>query len=144
MTKNVLILTVGLPRSGKSTWSREQGVPIVNPDSIRLAIHGQAYRREAEPLVWAVAHTMVESLFIAGHTRVILDATSGQSARRAEWKSSCWTRQYQVFDTSAEECIKRALAGGRNYLVPVIEKMAANWEPIGEDDLDPEEEACSP
>ncbi len=32
---NRLILTVGLPRSGKTTWALEQGWPIVNPDSIR-------------------------------------------------------------------------------------------------------------
>ena len=35
-----LIVMVGLPRSGKTTWARKQGYPIVNPDSIRLAFHG--------------------------------------------------------------------------------------------------------
>lgn len=42
-----LILTIGLPRSGKSTWAKQQGCPVVNPDSIRLALHGKAYIQEA-------------------------------------------------------------------------------------------------
>jgi predicted kinase len=33
-----LILTVGLPRSGKTTWAKQQGVPMVNRDAIRLAL----------------------------------------------------------------------------------------------------------
>ncbi|KKK82651.1 hypothetical protein LCGC14_2801230, partial [marine sediment metagenome] len=46
-----LILTVGLPRSGKSTWARKQGHPIVNPDSIRLALYGEPFIEEAEPMI---------------------------------------------------------------------------------------------
>ena len=38
-----IIVTVGLPRSGKTTWAREQGYPIVNPDSIRLSLHGKRF-----------------------------------------------------------------------------------------------------
>ena len=38
-----LILTVGLPRSGKTTWALAQGYPIVAPDAIRLAVTGQRY-----------------------------------------------------------------------------------------------------
>jgi hypothetical protein len=60
-----LILTCGLPRSGKSTWARGQGVPVVNPDSVRLALHGQVYRKESENMVWAIAETMIRALFIA-------------------------------------------------------------------------------
>ena len=133
---NTLILTVGLPRSGKSTWANSQLIPRVNPDAIRLAIHGQAYRRECEHLVWALARTMVDSLFLAGHEEVILDATNGSKARRREWKSDMWTRTYMVFDTPVQECIRRAVEGGRDYLCPVIERMAADWEPLEEDELD--------
>ena len=34
--KKKLIMTIGLPRSGKSTWARTQACPIVNQDSIKL------------------------------------------------------------------------------------------------------------
>ncbi|GAF94425.1 unnamed protein product, partial [marine sediment metagenome] len=67
MTNKKLILTVGLPRSGKTTWARKQGIPMVNPDSIRLALHGKAFIEEAEPMIWTIAKYMVRALFIAGH-----------------------------------------------------------------------------
>jgi len=123
---NTLVLCVGLPRSGKSSWAKQQGHPVVNPDSIRLAIHGQAFLASAEPLVWSTAHLMVSALFIAGHTTVILDATNLTEQRRNEWVSPEWVRRYEVFQTPKEMCIARAVDGGREYLVPVIERMAQN------------------
>jgi predicted kinase len=62
-----LVLTVGPPRAGKTTWSQAQGVPIVNPDSVRLALHGRAFFPQAEAMVWAIVGVMVRSLFAAGH-----------------------------------------------------------------------------
>ena len=145
--KNVLVMTVGLPRSGKSTWAHEQatqGTPVVNPDSIRMSLHGKEYREDANPVVWAIARVMVESLFLSGHTRVILDATNTVKKYRRQWKDSRWIREYRIFDTPKEECIRRAKVGGRNYLCPVIGRMAANWEPIDKDDRDDPREVPDP
>lgn len=125
---NTLVLTIGLPRSGKSTWSRAQGVPIVNPDSIRLAIHGQPFFAPAEPLVWTTAKLMVRALFLAGHDTVILDATNTTSYRRDEWASREWTRQYVCFDTPVAVCHERATAAGQDYLHAVIDRMAKEME----------------
>jgi len=92
-----LILTVGLPCSGKSTWALQQtrryaspiyGSPIVCPDQIRLALHGQRFVAMAEPFVWAIARTMVISLFGAGHQKVILDACNTTRKRRDDWLES--------------------------------------------------------
>ena len=124
MGEDELILTVGLPRSGKSTWARQQGLPIVNPDSIRLALHGKAFIKESEPMVWAIAKYMVMALFLAGHTKVIVDAANTTQKRRDEWKSDKWQIIYQVFPTSKEECISRAKSSNAEYLIPIIESMA--------------------
>lgn len=125
---NRLILTVGLPRSGKSTWSMGQCCPVVNPDSIRLALHGQAFYAEAESMVWAIAKLMVRSLFNAGHRCVILDATNLTEGRRAEWKSKAWELEFVGFSTPAAKCVERAYASNRPDLVPVIDRMAASLE----------------
>lgn len=127
----LLICTVGLPRSGKSTWSLKQGFPIVNPDSIRLSIHGHPFIKEAEPLVWAVTELMVKSLFKAGHTRVILDACNSTRARRDEWvRPDEWTTAFIQFSTPVEVCEKRALDGNRPDLVKVINDMFFRWETV--------------
>ena len=130
-----LVMTVGWPRSGKTTWAKETGHPIVSPDAIRLAIHGQAYIGSAEPIVWAIAKTMVAALFEAGHERVILDACNNSAMRRKEWLSRRWKRVFMVVDTPAVTCVERAKADGREELIPVIERMADQYEPPSNDEL---------
>ncbi|MFQ5589562.1 MAG: AAA family ATPase [Phycisphaerae bacterium] len=124
-----LILTIGLPYSGKSTWAKEQAVPVVNPDSVRLALHGQQFVNEAEPYVWAICHTMVAALFMAGHNRIILDSCNNTDKRRREWYNSPdWDTHMKVFDTSASECIARANAKGDTDIIPVIRRMEAQQD----------------
>jgi len=139
-----LILTVGLPRSGKTTWAKQMGVPIVNPDSIRLALHGQPFIGLAEPFVWAIAKTMVRALFLAGHDNVIVDATNTTRKRRDDWKSSSWVREFKVFGGPElkDEFIRRARAMDSTPehiegLVGAIERMAEQWEPVKDDEADP-------
>ena len=126
-----LICTVGLPRSGKSTWARQQGVPVVNQDSIRLAIHGQRFYAAAEGFVWAVAETMVRSLFLAGHQTVILDATNVSRKRRDRWRSKEWETAFKLIDASPALCRRRAEEMGDTEILPVIDRMAGEWEPLG-------------
>lgn len=127
---NILLMMVGLPRSGKSTWARIQNVPIVNPDSIRLATHGKEYDQKFEGLVWFHARIMAESLFLAGHPTVILDATNATQSRRSQWKDGPWERHYVVNTTPVQTCVERAVAEGRPHMVPVIERMAAEWQDV--------------
>lgn len=124
----LLTLTVGLPKSGKSTWARQQGVPVVNPDSIRLALHGERYLALAEPFVWAIAKVMVRALFLAGHDHVILDATNNTRKRRDDWHSSMWRRRVQEFRETSYECIRRAKAEDDEEIIPVIGRMAVEFE----------------
>lgn len=131
-----LICTVGLPRSGKSTWSRSVGYPMVNPDSIRLALYGQAFIKEAEAMVWTMATYMVKSLFIAGHKIVILDATNLSPGMRLKWINPQWETYWKVFDTDMATCIQRAIDGNRQDLISVIEAFNSNYIPISESELD--------
>ena len=135
---HLLICTVGLPRSGKSTWAIRQGFPVVGPDAIRLAIHGRRFWAPAETQVWAVTDLMIRSMFLAGHSTVVLDATSIERRHRDERRcrtrddtQPSWKTEFIVFDASAEVCKQRALATGMPDLVDVIEMMAARFDPLG-------------
>lgn len=143
-----LILTVGLPRSGKSTWARATGFPVVSPDAIRLVLHNRAFEQFAEPFVWAQARLMVRALFIAGHETVVLDACSVTRARRDEWRGREWETVCQVFEATRDECRRRASippvnAGREEWnraattavgTLDAIDRMAASFEPLGEDE----------
>lgn len=128
--KRKLILTVGLPRSGKSTWAKQQGLPIVNADSVRLALHGERFLGKAEPMVWTIIYIMTEALFLAGHDTIICDETNITEKRRQAWRdrfSDCEV-ELKVFETSPEECTRRAVALNDTIILPVIERMASEWD----------------
>ena len=143
-----VILLAGLPRSGKSTYSREQvekgSIPsaaIVNPDSIRLAIHGRLHYPQADQFVWYVAKIMTKALFLAGHENVIVDATAITRWQRDSWRKEMLFSDLKDFsveivhiNTSKEECIRRAVDSNQKHMIPVIEKMAEDFEPFDEDE----------
>jgi predicted kinase len=136
-----LICTVGLPRSGKSTWANEQGFPIICPDAIRLGMHGQRYLPQAEDLVWTFTFTMVRAIFLAGHNIAILDATSltlwarneirRQLAMYEVFTDELADARFKVFDTPKEVCIERANNTFPD-LVKVIERMSKHIDPLKE------------
>jgi len=149
----MLIVLVGLPRSGKTTWARQQTEsPIVSPDAIRLALHGHAFIPSAEPFVWATAGLMVTSLFKAGHEEVIIDACNTTRKRRDVWSRFSkdsegsiggflyrqigeFNKKRQPTSANLDLCLKRAKDGDRDDLIPVIERMYQNFEPIEDDEL---------
>jgi predicted kinase len=125
---NTLHMACGLPRSGKTTWaqtlSQHRAFPIVNPDSVRLALHGQAFITLAEPMVWTLAKYMVHALFIAGHHGVILDATNLTKQRRDEWIDSRWQRTITIIDTPSD--ITKARVKKSGFPMEVYERMSEN------------------
>ena len=126
---NTLILTVGLPRAGKDTWAKSTGLPIVNCDAIRKVLHGQAFIKEAEPMVWTMAKYMVRSLFESGHEIVILSNTNTIKRNRDEWLNPKeWTVKYKCIRTDVETCKQRAIANKQEYLIAVIDKMNKQME----------------
>lgn len=130
-----LWMTVGLPRSGKTTSARGMKMPIVNPDSIRIALHGQRFIGEAEPMVWAMAKYMVAALFEAGHDDVVLDATNTTVKRRDEWVDKRCRRMFIPMVADETECLARAARLNDSYIVPIIEKMAAQFEPFTDSEI---------
>lgn len=132
-----LVMMVGLPRSGKSTICREvfNNNPIVSPDAIRIALHGQAFIPTAEQIVWTIAKYMVAALFEAGHDVVVLDDTNTTKQRRDQWKDRRWKRVFHTVNASKELCIQRALDNNDIALADVIEKMHASYEEATVDEL---------
>ena len=142
MNKPRLILTVGLPRSGKSTYLRNKGIPTVCPDEVRKYLGCFPFVAEKEADVWRIVRCMVYSLFASGAREVALDATNMTIKRRKEWRDpDTWVREFVVFNTPREVCIDRALQNDQVYLVEVINRMAEQYEPLTTLELDDHESA---
>lgn len=142
-----LAILCGLPKSGKSTFAKTMqadGWVVVNPDAVRLQLHGQAFYGPAEPFVWAAVELMVRALLAAEH-RVLVDATNTTRKRRAQWLKVAQDfgliLDAYVMDTPVEECQNRndfaAKYGSPSASVPteVIDRMSAQWEPVTEDGI---------
>ena len=85
-----LILTVGLPHSGKTTWAMAQGHPVVSMSSLYRLI-SPVY------LVKPTAKVFVMSLFASGYNTVIVDDGNWLSKSRQFWRSCDWeTYIYRV------------------------------------------------
>ena len=54
-------------------------------DDLRLTLHGQIYKHEAETEVWKIAELMVRSLLKSGH-KVVVDTTNRTRERRKRWR----------------------------------------------------------
>ncbi len=108
-----LILTVGLPRSGKSTWAIGTGLPIVNRDAIRFAVGGSIRYFDEEEKVNLIERSMVIALFKAGHEIVIVDACHLKQKYIDVWHSSLFGIEFEIeqkrFYTPLDVCIERAV-----------------------------------
>jgi hypothetical protein len=124
--KRWLILTVGLPYSGKTTWALSTGFPIVCRDAIHMALHGERYLAPAEDMVSVLEFSMVQSLFLAGHKFVIVDSINLKEGYRERWNEPwfIWKPCVKVFAADERVCKERALANVDLDIIPIIEKNA--------------------
>ena len=77
----MLVVMVGVPGSGKSTWARANFRHIVSPDEIRLREFGVRFDPKIEAKVWRRAYTRVAEHLARGDV-VCFDATSATRRRR--------------------------------------------------------------
>jgi hypothetical protein len=110
------------------------GAPVVNVDSVRLALHGQRFAALAEPMVFAVRLIMVRALFGAGHPMVIYDETNYSRYARDRMRSDDWDTFFIEVATPPDICKNRAIATGQPDLLPVIDSMWARREPLEDDE----------
>ncbi len=129
----------GLPRSGKSTIARQLAkefhAPIVNQDNIRLALHGQVYAKEAEPMVRALYRVMIHSLFLSGHGTVIADETHWSREKRDFVREGPWKTYFYEVPTPAATCLQRAHDTNQPWLFDVIKEMVKRTDPLDADEL---------
>lgn len=158
MNKGKIICLVGLARSGKSSYCKQmrynelespthiQPKVVVNSDEVRLAIHGQRYNRLAEPVVHSTTVIMARTFFNMGYL-VYLDETNSTVNSIKQWLEIDSDLEFVYFDTSVEECERRARCSGQADLVEngVIRRHAQNvinlvkqYHPHGHRDLNKE------
>ncbi len=135
MSMNLLIVTVGLPRSGKTTWALDHILPTVSPDAIRQVLIASGTPAVPQPMVDHMANFMVRSLFMAGHTRLIVDDCNVTRALRDRWYPKGtelnWEVRFVHIYTGMDECLERAV----DEHIETIKAMEDAFEPLESDEL---------
>lgn len=131
-----LYMTIGLPRSGKSTWiqkNTEDGV-VVSGDSLRKKVYGHRFWKEGEDLLWWVRGIFLKELFEQG-VKLYIDETNVTKERRAKVIDLAHEYGYEVtgiwIRTDKESCLKRCREISQEeyeLMKPVIERMAAKFK----------------
>jgi predicted kinase len=138
MSKGKLLVMIGCPRSGKSTFSNEwvdeyghDGPPrvIICADDFRLALHGHRYAGAAEKLVFTHVYYATKALLSRGF-HVLLDETSTSELSIRSALELDINADYILIDTPKAVCIERAHLTNQSDLVPVIERIHLQLEKL--------------
>jgi predicted kinase len=130
-----ITIMMGFPRSGKSTWIKENRTNeiVVSADELRKQVYGQQFFAEGEPLMWAIRGVMLKEL-IRQRVDIIIDETNTKRERREPIIKLAKENWYEVVGvvtcgTTPDELKARAIKDGMPNLIPVIDRMIAQFEP---------------
>lgn len=136
-----IILTVGCPGSGKSTWTREfiaknPGYFNINRDDYRQSIMGHEerdeykYTKKKEGIVTCMQFDAAKGILYGGDSvkGVIISDTNLNPERRQSWEAFAkeygWKVEYKVFDVSWTELVKRnSRRGSKAVPIDVLRSM---------------------
>lgn len=122
--RTLLLVLVGAPASGKSTWARKhfRRGEIVSLDQLRRAVSGDESNQDATPYVVPIANDLIRARLAFAQTTVV-DATNfEEKVRREYWSIGCGygaTTGVVVFDTPLDVCLARNAMRPKRRRVPV-------------------------
>jgi predicted kinase len=137
-TRKRVIVLVGLPGSGKSTWAERQGIPVLSSDAVRESLTGDARDQSANARVFQKLRESLSQRLRDGEPATIVDATSLTPADRKGWVqlavSLAGEAEAVFFDTPLDVCKARNAARSRIVPEDVMDRFAARLVPPSEDE----------
>lgn len=128
-----IVLLVGLPGSGKSTWVAQQGAVALSSDAIRELLADDATDQSIHARVFATLRYLLRQRLAIGRPVTYIDATHLTVAERrpyariAEWYGC--DLEAVFFDVPVSVCIERNRTRGRIVPEAVIQTMAEKLRP---------------
>jgi predicted kinase len=128
-----LVITVGLPGSGKSTYLARLGVNAISSDEIRRLIADNPHDQTMNARIFSVVRYLIRQRIAAGRPVTYVDATHLTPWERKPYvilaqRYGC-ILQALFFDIPAETCIARNRARQRMVPEEAIRKMAQSMVP---------------
>ena len=131
--KGVVVLAIGLPGSGKSSWFKRHNVVPLSSDMVRSLLFDDVREQRFQDLVFSNLRSLLKARLIAKRPMNYVDATNLTPQERQHWIKLAKDYQYEVqavfFDVPLEVCLERHQR--RDQVVPedVMRRMAAKLKP---------------
>jgi predicted kinase len=131
--KGVVVLAIGLPGSGKSSWFKRHNLTPLSSDMMRTLLFDDVREQRFQDLVFSNLRSMLKARLIAKRPMNYVDATNLTPQERQHWIKLAKDYQYEVhavfFDVPLEVCIERHERRDRVVPEDVMRRMAAKLKP---------------
>ncbi|MCU1300101.1 MAG: kinaselike protein [Candidatus Sulfotelmatobacter sp.] len=131
--KGVVVLAIGLPGSGKSSWFKRHSVVPLSSDLVRSLLFDDVREQRFQDLVFSNLRSMLKARLIAKRPTNYVDATNLTPQERQHWIKLAKDYQYEVhavfFDVPLDVCIERHERRDRVVPEDVMRRMAAKLKP---------------
>jgi predicted kinase len=133
LPKGVVVLAIGLPGSGKSSWFKRHNVVPLSSDMVRSLLFDDVREQRFQDLVFSNLRSMLKARLIAKRPMNYVDATNLTPQERQHWIKLAKDYQYEVhavfFDVPLEVCLERHQRRDRVVPEDVMRRMAAKLKP---------------
>jgi predicted kinase len=132
-SKGTVVLAIGLPGSGKSSWFKRHSIHPLSSDLLRELLFDDAQEQRFQDLVFSNLRSMLKARLIARRPMNYVDATNLTPHDRHSWIKLAKDYGYDVqglfFDVPLEVCMERHQRRGRAIAEDVMRKMAGKLKP---------------
>jgi predicted kinase len=131
--KGIVVLAIGLPGSGKSSWFKRHNVVPLSSDMVRSLLFDDVREQRFQDLVFSNLRSMLKARLIAKRPMNYVDATNLTPQERQHWIKLAKDYNYEVhavfFDVPLDVCIERHQRRDRVVPEDVMKRMAAKLKP---------------
>ena len=131
--KGSVILAIGLPGSGKSSWFKRHKITPLSSDMLRTLLFDDPTEQRFQDLIFSNLRSMLKARLIARRPSNYVDATNLTTHERQSWVKLGHDYGYDVqavfFDVPLEVCLERNQKRQRVVAEDVMRRMSAKLKP---------------